>query len=412
MNKKVSFLSIFINALLVTGMTIGAGILALPIKTGLAGIVPSLLSMFLVWILMVGTAIVFIYKFTHPKTRSRDYPTLFQDELGTKGRWLSVFGYLVNYYGISVAYLTGSAVILVNLVHLNVPGPVWTIVFFVIFTGLALRGADKAKNANAVIMIGMVVSFAVLLYLSSKQIDVTRYNYKDWSFVPSIVPIIVVAFAFHNVIPFICRNLRGNLKASIQAVLLGGTIAVIINVLWMFVVVGALPIAGPGKTTILSALQHNYPATIPLALAMKSNLITVAGLFFALAAIVTSYIPTAVGLRGFMRGLLSLHYEKPKEYIVLLLAYGPPFLVAMIYPNIFIKAVDIAGGFGILIVFGILPSFIMIKIARTGGKLLKLLAVIVTISFLMLMGLEIAHEAGLLKLDPGKEYWRVTHVAK
>ena len=409
MKSGVSFYRIFINSLLVTGMTIGAGILALPVKTGMAGIIPSLVSIFLVWVLMVGTAAIFIYKFTHPETRSRDYPTLFQDELGTKGRWVSVFGYLVNYYGILVAYLTGAAAILVTLVPLNITSHMWMVVFFILFTGLALRGADRAKNANAVIMIAMLGSFGVLLYLAGKQIDVNRYIHQEWLLVPSIIPIIVVAFAFHNVIPFICKNLDGDQKASFKAVLLGSSVAVVMNIVWMVVVVGALPLAGPGKATIFNALQQNYPATIPLSLALHSKMITAAGMFFALTAIATSYIPTTVALRGFMQGLLSLHFKNPNKYVVLLLAFGPPFFVAMVYPNIFIKAVDLAGGFGVLIVFGILPSLIMIKIATGGGKLLKAIAALMIICFSLLMVCEIAQETGLFKAVRSKEYWQIKY---
>jgi len=409
--QKIPFIKIFTNSLLVTGMTIGAGILALPIKTGIAGILPSLLSMFLVWVLMLCTAAVFIYKFTHPKERSRDYPTLFQAELGSKGKWVSVFGYLVNYYGILVAYLTGSAAILVALTPFNLTANMWMAAFFIIFTGLALLGANKAKNANAVIMVAMIGSFAALLFMAGKDVDVSRYAHRDWALIPSVIPIIIVAFAFHNVVPFICRNLDGDPRASFKAVILGSSIAMVMNVLWMLVVVGALPLDGAGKATILGALQHDYPATIPLSLALHSRMITAVGMFFALAAIATSYIPTSIALRGFMRGLLALNFKNPNKYIVLLLSFGPPFLVAMIYPNIFLKAVDIAGGFGILIVFGILPSFIMIKMARGRGKFLKVIAAIMTICFLLLLACEIAQETGLLKLGPSKEHWRLNHKA-
>ncbi|MFH1395461.1 MAG: aromatic amino acid transport family protein [Candidatus Omnitrophota bacterium] len=410
--QKIPFIKIFTNSLLVTGMTIGAGILALPIKTGMAGIVPSLVSMFLIWVLMLGTAMVFIYKFTHPKTRSRNYPTLFQNELGTKGRWVSVFGYLVNYYGILVAYLTGASTILATLVPINIPVNIWMLGFFVVLTGLALLGADKAKNANAFIMIAMIGAFGVLLFLSGSYIDVSRYNHKVWALMPTVMPIIIVAFAFHNVVPFLCKNLNGDQKASFKAVLIGSSMAIIINILWMFVVVGTLPLAGPGKATIISALQHDYPATIPLSLALNNKMITLTGMVFALAAIITSYIPTSVALRGFMRGIVSLHYKNPNKYVVLLLAYGPPFLVAMIYPDVFIKAVDIAGGFGILIVFGILPSLIMIKMAKNRGKLFKIAAGIMIICFSVLMAFEIAQETGFLKLDSSKEYWRLVYPHK
>ncbi len=406
LEKKITFVKIFINSLLVMGMTIGAGILGLPVKTGLAGMLPSLLSMFSVWVLMLCTAIVFIYKFTHPKERSRDYPTLFQSELGPKGKWISVFGYLVNYYGILVAYLTGSAAILVNLVPLNAGSHVWMAAFFVIFTGLVLLGADKAKNANAIIMAVLLVSFSILLFKTGQHVDASRFSYRKWGLIPSVIPIIIVAFSFHNVVPFICSNLDGNPWAALKAVLLGSFMALVMNILWMTVVIGALPVSGPGKTNILSALQNDYPATIPLALALHSRVITVTGMFFALTAMATSYIPTGIALRGFMKGILSLYFKKPSKYAIVLLSFGPPFLVAMIYPGLFLKAIDLAGGLGILIVFGLLPSFIMLKMARERGKLFKVAAIVMIAAFSTFLLCEVAQESGMLKLDASKEHWK------
>ena len=410
MEEKIPSIKIFTNALLVTGMTVGAGILGLPIKTGIAGIVPSLLTMCLIWILMLCTATVFIYKFTHPKERSRDYPTLFQAELGAKGKWVSVLGYLVNYYGILVAYLTGSAAILVTLVPLDLTIHVWMAAFFIIITGLALLGADRAKNANALIMIVLLASFAVLLFMAGKQIDVGRYAHREWGLIPSVIPIIFVAFSFHNVVPFICRNLNGDPRASLKAVLLGSLMALGMNILWMLVVVGAIPLDGSGNATITAALKNDYPATIPLSLALNSRVITTAGMFFALIAIITSYIPTSLALKGFIRATLSHHFKKPNKYVVLLLSFGPPFLVAMIYPGIFLRAVDVAGGFGILVVFGILPSLLMIKMARHRGKLFfKVIAAVMLIAFSLIFICEIAQETGMLKMGASKEYWRTRH---
>jgi len=54
--KKFSPFHMLTVVLLITGTTVGAGMLGLPIKTGLAGLLPSLLGMIIVWGLMLGTA--------------------------------------------------------------------------------------------------------------------------------------------------------------------------------------------------------------------------------------------------------------------------------------------------------------------------------------------------------------------
>ena len=53
--KQIPSLRILTVSLLVTGTTVGAGILALPVQTGLAGAFPSLIAIVLMWGLMLLT---------------------------------------------------------------------------------------------------------------------------------------------------------------------------------------------------------------------------------------------------------------------------------------------------------------------------------------------------------------------
>ena len=50
--------SVLAMACMVTGNLIGAGILALPVKTGLSGFLPSLLGIICLWGLMTATALI------------------------------------------------------------------------------------------------------------------------------------------------------------------------------------------------------------------------------------------------------------------------------------------------------------------------------------------------------------------
>ncbi|MDP8299146.1 MAG: aromatic amino acid transport family protein [Candidatus Tantalella remota] len=408
MKTQISFARIFTNALFVTGMTIGAGILGLPIKTGAAGILPSLVVMLVVWGFMMCTATIFIYKFTHPKERSRSYPVLFQSELKSVGKWVGTFGYLVIYYGLMVAYLTGSASILVNLVPFQLPINVWMTGFFVIFTLLSLLGAEKASKWNAAIMVILIASFSLLIVKTAPHIDVSRFARSDWNFTTSLFPIILVAFCFQNVIPFVCKNLGGNAKASFTAITLGSLIAIALNVVWMFAVIGSLQLDGPGKATIMYALQNNQPATIPLTAALHSSVITVTGLFFALVAIATSYVPTSLALTGFVRNTLSLYFKNVKNYVVFLFAFGPPFLVAMLFPHVFLAAIDVVGGLGIILIFGILPGLLLIKMALNKNKILVAVAIFILAASSLLLACEIAQEFSLLKLGPSIESWKTS----
>jgi tyrosine-specific transport protein len=80
----------------------------------------------------------------------------------------------------------------------------------------------------------------------------------------------------------------------------------------------------------------------PLAALRESNQL-VAPLIqgFSFLAIATSYIGFILGLTGFLADALQLPSSKTPLTYGLTLA--PPFLVAVTYPDLFLKALDIAG---------------------------------------------------------------------
>ncbi|MFA5180822.1 MAG: aromatic amino acid transport family protein [Syntrophales bacterium] len=83
----------------------------------------------------------------------------------------------------------------------------------------------------------------------------------------------------------------------------------------------------------------------------------------------------------------------------------PPLAISILYPDLFLKAIDIAGGFGIVTLFGILPSIIALKKARNGRE--RVLGVMMLLLFGVFFLFETAQELGFLKIDPSAEYWNV-----
>ena len=91
---------------------------------------------------------------------------------------------------------------------------------------------------------------------------------------------------------------------------LGTTIACFINLLWVIVVIGALPMTSTkGGESLLYAFLHNQPATVPLASLLKSKIITIAGMLFSFCAIFTSFVSVVIGLRGFLRDFISSTFK-------------------------------------------------------------------------------------------------------
>jgi len=404
--KNVSPLHILTIALLITGTTIGAGMLGLPIKTGLSGMFPSLISMIVMWGLMSVTAWILTTRIIESKHPVSDLPTLFQQELGPLGKWLSITGYLIIFYGLLVAYLSGASSILVNLIQLPLAKPVWVVIFFIVATGIIICGLDLVSKANVAIMTVLGISFVFLLIKTGQNLNPQHLIYTDWHFVPSTLPIIVCAFAFHVIIPTVCKSLEWQPRACRQALIIGTFLAFVLNILWVFVVIGSLPLAGQGQGNILAALHEGLPATVPLSMALHSKVITTAGRFFALAAIITSYFGVGIAFMGFFRDMISSYGKKSNRFIEVGLTFGPPLIVALVYPNLFLKALDLVGGTGILLVFGFLPSLMVIKSKRKQAIWQRLGGYVLLCIFGLLILLELSQELGWLQIHPNVEYWR------
>ena len=403
--KNVSPLHILTIALLITGTTIGAGMLGLPIKTGLSGMFPSLISMIIMWALMFVTAWILTSRIIESNQTVSDIPTLFHKELGPLGKWLSITGHLIIFYGLLVAYLSGASSILVNLIHLPLAKPVWVVIFFIVATGIIMCGLDLVRKGNVAIMTALGISFVFLLVETGQNISPQRLTYTDWHFVPSALPIIVCAFVFHVILPTVCRSLEWQPRACLQALFIGTLLALVLNILWVFVVIGALPLAGQGQGNILAALHEGLPATVPLSIALHSKVITTAGMFFALAAIITSYMGLGISFMGFTRDMISSYGKKSNRFIEVGLTFGPPLMVALVYPNLFLNVLDLVGGIGMLLVFGFLPCLMVIKSKGKQAAWQRLGGYVMLCIFGLLILLELSQELGWLQIHPNVEYW-------
>ena len=403
--KKPSAFHTATVALLVTGTTVGAGMLGLPIKTGLSGLLPSLLGMVVVWGLMLSTAWILASSLIETGLTASDLPSLFQETLGAPGKWLSTTGYLIIFYGLLVAYLSGAAAILTDLVALPFSKNAWLTIFFTIATGIVLFGLDVARKGNAALMAILSISFVFLLAAIGRNFDPRRLSYTDWHFIPSTLPIIVCAFSFHGIIPTVCRSLNRDLRACRRVLLIGTLVALALNACWTVAVTGVLPLAGQGDANILAAFRENLPATVPLSIDLHSTVITTAGMLFALAAIITSYIGVGIALMGFFGDLIISLGKKSNRFWEGHLAFGPPFVVALIYPGLFLKALDVVGGIGILLVFGLLPSLILIKSSREQAAWRNFTGYTMLCIFGLLILLELSQEFGWLQIHPDVEYW-------
>jgi tyrosine-specific transport protein len=392
--------SIISMSMVITGNMVGAGILATPVITGLSGLIPAFIGIVATWFLMTVSALVISNQRIFAEDGNADLPALYRKELGNFGQWVAVAANLLILYGMLIAYMSGIVGVVSSVTPDYVPSWVIMVLFFLVAGGISVFGMTIMTRGNNLFMALLWLAFIAMLIMASRKVDPSRFTYMDWSFLPATLPVILTAFGFHPVIPTICHSLQYDRKSIRLAILTGSSLGLIMNLLWIVVVMGAVPVSGSGTGTLVYAFEKNMPATIPLAQLIASPWFTTVALFFASMAIFTSYITLGTATINFWKDLIA------RPNMAIGLAFLPPLLVALIYPDIFLMAINIVGGIGTDLLFGFFPALLLL---RYGMKGIRWFGVVMMMAFLIVLVLEIGQECGLLSIAPAVESWMVPY---
>lgn len=387
----------------ITGNMIGAGILGLPIKTGVAGFWPSMVGLLALSAALFFTAIVLAKESIKRRQEIFHYPSLYQEYFGHAGKWVATLANLTILYGLLTVYLTGSATVIARLLNIPVPRFVILLVFFAIFTGITFLKPKLLFKLSTLFVVLLWISFGILVVMGERYVDASRFAYQDWKMLPAALPIIVIAANFHNIIPTICKKLNWNLRDILLAFLFGAVVGFVMNAIWIQIGIGVLPLKGAGG--ILHALQKSLPATVPLANAIKTPLFIQAALMFTLTAIITSYISIGRTQIDFIDDVITNYTRMPRSAALnFALAFAPPLIISLVYPDIFLDALDFVGGIGKVILFGIFPCILAIRSMRSLAKRL-LIAVPALLLFCVILIFKVGQGLGLSHIKRGVNYW-------
>lgn len=338
--------------LLMTGSCIGAGMLGLPILTGLAGFFPSLLMFVLACFFMTATAFLLVESQQWYKGRV-NFITMVTDILGPGGRVLCWVLYLFLFYALLVAYIAASGNHLASLTGDKIPPWVGSFFFVMLFGSLAYFGTRTVDVTNRFLMVIKLGVFLALLSLSIGYVEPAKLErmVPRYAFFP--LPILIISFGFQNMIPTLTDYLGGDVKRIKRAILSGALLILTIYLFWMVIAVGILPVEG--KDGIL----HSYFAGIDAAQALKEYLhqpwISSFAFLLAFVAILTSFLAQTLTLVHFLSDGLNIHHKKRENPWICLLTLIPPLVFAVFFPWIFYKAIGFAGGVCAVVLFGILP---------------------------------------------------------
>jgi tyrosine-specific transport protein len=357
--------TIFVSSLLVLGNVLGVGVLALPISAGLGGFIPALFGIVLVWCMMLFAAWLIAYRIDENK-KNFDIPSFFKDELGTTAKWIAIACNLLILYGVLVAYLSGISTMMAALyADLANYQYLITIVYFCIVVSLIVFGLGAMRKGMSVIMIVLWICFFIMCFTGMTDWHSRLLTYTDWKYLPICLPIAVSAFHFHNIIPTVSKSLNYNKPATYKAIFIGVLLGLFINLGWVFVVLGSMHENNAGVTSVIYANIHNLTANVPMTEILHNTTFEFSALIFALLSVTCSFMANGAGLFGFITDLCTDYLKTDNKLLISILAFAPPLIIALVYPEIFLVALSLVGGVGEDILFALLPGVIIVKIAHS-----------------------------------------------
>lgn len=355
--------SLFIGAsMLAAGTSIGAGMLALPVLTGLAGFYPAIIIYILSWLLMTYTCFLFLEVILWMKDDA-NIISMAASTLGKAAKYITFALYVFLFYSVSVAYLAGSGSILIDVIDslFAIALPRWAglLISLLLFGPSVYFGTKAVANLNLVLIIGIAVSYILLITTGISFVEKAKLLRYNWHYSLMGIPVVITSFTFQNVLPTLTNYLKRNTSMLKGVIMLGGIIPLIIYCLWEAFVLGTMDEAGPNS--IRFCLENGLPATHALKAVLNNSWITSFSVTFAFCAIVTSFLGVIISLFDFLADGFKIKKEGKGRLILCMLIFIPPLLFALGFPKAFLSALNYAGGIGCVSLFIILPALMVYR---------------------------------------------------
>ncbi|MGA8164798.1 MAG: aromatic amino acid transport family protein [Waddliaceae bacterium] len=347
---------VFGGVLLVAGTTIGAGMLALPIVTGLAGFVPTVFLFIVYWFYMTYTALLLL-EVNLCLGEEINLISMAKKTLGKSGEIAAWITYLFLLYLLVTAYLAEGGPIVADFFNLlfgtAIPAWVGAIPLLLGFGFIVYEGTQVVDIVNRWLMVGLVVGYGAIVMLLIPHIDENYLARIEWKPVLLAIPLVATSFGYHVIIPTLTTYLHQNVRYLVKVVVIGSLIPLTVYIIWEIVTLGVIPIEG--SHGIVQGYQEGASGVRILARTLGSPFIIAIAQFFSFCAIVTSFLGVTLSLSDFLTDGLNIKKTMKGRFILFALTFLPPLLFILTNPRAFVSALEFAGAFGVVILLGLLP---------------------------------------------------------
>ena len=336
--------------LLIAGTMIGVGMLAIPVATGPAGFIPATVLYLACWVFMLCTGLLMLEVCLWMPKES-NLISMSQKLLGPLGKTACWVLYLFLFFAISVAHIASGGELVDYALGHRLPFWLNAIIYTALCALVVFAGIKVVEWGNLFLMAGIILSFFSFLVLTVGKVELPLLAHMEWAKAWGALPILFTAFTYQVIIPTLVDFFKRDVQKVRLCIFVGTSIPLVIYLIWEGVILGSVPPA-----LLEHAAANGQTAVIPLREMTHHPEIFQVGQFFSFFTLTASFLALALSYVDFLAdGFKVRKSQHHWNALLCLLVFIPPLIAVFLYQNVFLIALDYAGGISCAILFGLYP---------------------------------------------------------
>ena len=349
------------SILLIIAISIGGGLLSLPLVTASSGFYYSCISLIIIWLLMtMGALYVLEACLRFPK--GSNFFSMAKDTFGTCGQIIIITCYLILLYSIMCVYTSGGTDLVNSIfssINIHISPKYSTLIFVICLGAITWHGIQLVDKTNRFLMsIKMfLLLLLILILLPSIKLNLIFEYANFYKITETILPI-TFSFGYAVIIPSLRDYLDSDVKALRFVIIIGSTIPLICFILWIMVIQGVIP------NYVLQNINHSNQVISALNMnlsKLNNPWITTIIHLFTTICLLTAFLAVSLSLSDAISNGLNQPKEAKYKWIIALLTFIPPLSIILFEPYIFITAIRYAGVL-VAIVLVLFPTLMILKL--------------------------------------------------
>jgi len=316
------------------------------------------------WAFMYWTAMLILEASLRFKD-GESFLTMAQKALGPWGAGITWCFFLLLFYTLQAAYLSGSGRIMIDalegFLRIQLPPFFDILPLLVIFAPFMYFGISVVDRLNRYLMIGMLMSYIIIISWLLPGVQPQLLSYSNWSFSLLSFSVIVTSFGYQVIIPSLVTYLDRHIPSIKKCLFFGSLIPLLVYVFWNLVMLGSLSVEGN------NGLAHAFSMDLPLSKLLRihthHDFVGALARSFSIFAIVTSFLGVSQGIFDFLKDGVKASGSPKKTLLAFLLTFIPPACLIIFLESSFMRLIEYAGAMA-SIILGIIPIVIVWQLRK------------------------------------------------